>query len=75
MLQVKSFTFNDFYENTYIIFDETKDCVIIDPGCNNDEERNKLSTFISQNELTPVHLLNTHCHIDHILGNKYVADK
>ncbi len=75
MLQVKSFTFNDFYENTYIIFDETKDCVIIDPGCNNDEERKTLSTFISQNELTPVHLLNTHCHIDHILGNKYVADK
>ncbi|HMR86907.1 MAG TPA: MBL fold metallo-hydrolase [Saprospiraceae bacterium] len=74
MLQVKSFTFNDFYENTYIIFDETKECVIIDPGCNNEEERNKLTAFISQNELTPIHLLNTHCHIDHILGNKYIAD-
>jgi len=74
MLQVKSFTFNDFYENTYIIFDETKECVIIDPGCNNEEERNKLTAFISQNDLTPIHLLNTHCHIDHILGNKYIVD-
>jgi hydroxyacylglutathione hydrolase len=74
MLQVKSFTFNDFYENTYILFDETKECVIIDPGCNNEHEKSLLSNFITENELTPIHLLNTHCHIDHILGNKYVAD-
>ena len=74
MLQVKSFTFNDFYENTYLLFDETKECVIIDPGCNNEHEKKLLSNFIAENELTPIHLLNTHCHIDHILGNKYVAD-
>lgn len=74
MLQVKSFTFNDFYENTYLLFDETKECVIIDPGCNNESEKSLLSNFITENELTPIHLLNTHCHIDHILGNKYVAD-
>lgn len=74
MLQVKSFTFNDFYENTYLLFDETKECVIIDPGCNNEHEKSLLSNFITENELTPIHLLNTHCHIDHILGNKYVAD-
>ena len=74
MFQVKSFTFNDFQENTYILFDETKECVIVDPGCNNDNERKILSEFISQNELTPIHLINTHCHIDHILGNKFVAD-
>lgn len=74
MLQVKSFTFNDFYENTYLLFDETKECVIIDPGCNNEHEKSILSNFITENELTPIHLLNTHCHIDHILGNKYVAD-
>ncbi len=74
MLQVKSFTFNDFSENTYILFDETKECVIIDPGCNNDTERKIISAFISDHELTPIHLINTHCHIDHILGNKYISE-
>lgn len=74
MLQVKSFTFNDFYENTYLLFDETKECAIIDPGCNSEHEKSLLFDFISQNELTPIHLINTHCHIDHILGNKYVAE-
>jgi len=74
MLQLRSFTFNDFYENTYVLFDETKECVIIDPGCNNASEKQILSAFISENELTPIHLINTHCHIDHILGNKFVSE-
>lgn len=74
MLQIKCFTFNDFYENTYILFDETKECVIIDPGCNTLSERQIISSFILENELTPIHLINTHCHIDHILGNKYISE-
>lgn len=75
MIQVKIFTFNPFYENTYILYDETKECVIIDPGCANTKEETELSKWIEENELKPVKLLNTHCHIDHILGNRYVAEK
>ncbi len=74
MISVETFTFNDFQENTYVAYDETLDCVIIDPGCNSLEERNILKKFISDHQLKPIHLLNTHCHIDHILGNKFVAE-
>lgn len=73
-MRVQVFTFNDFYENTYVLYDETKECIIIDPGCNNSAEQKELSTFISENCLKPKHLINTHCHIDHILGNKFVSE-
>jgi glyoxylase-like metal-dependent hydrolase (beta-lactamase superfamily II) len=74
MITVRSFVFNPIKENTYILFDESKQCVIIDPGCYDDDERNELSGFIKENGLTPVKLLNTHCHLDHVFGNGYVAD-
>lgn len=74
MIQIKKFTFNPFQENTYILFDETKECVVIDPGCYEKHEEDELMQFISQNDLKPVRLLNTHCHIDHILGNQMVAN-
>ncbi|MGB4961243.1 MAG: MBL fold metallo-hydrolase [Saprospiraceae bacterium] len=72
---VRSFTFNDFSENTYILYDETKECVIIDPGCSNMMEQDELAAFISSHQLTPTQLINTHCHIDHILGNDFVSRK
>lgn len=75
MLQVKSFVFNEFQENTYIVWDQTKACAIIDPGCNNNSERNLLRSFIEEHQLKPSLLLNTHCHIDHILGNIYVSER
>lgn len=71
---VRAFTFNDFYENTYIIYDDTKECIIIDPGCNSPNEEKELTDFINAMNLKPVRLINTHCHIDHILGNKFVAE-
>lgn len=73
MATVTYFTFNPFQENTYIIHDETKECIIIDPGCYNKAERNILQNFIAQQNLMPVRLLNTHCHIDHIFGNQFIA--
>jgi len=73
MIHVQGFAFNPFYENTYVLFDETKECVIIDPGCYEKEEEQALLEFITENNLKPVRLLNTHCHIDHILGNYFVA--
>jgi len=74
MAQVKFFTFSPFSENSYIIYDDSKECIIVDPGCYTDEERQRLSKFISDNDLTPVRLINTHCHIDHVFGNRYVAE-
>ncbi|MCX6352417.1 MAG: MBL fold metallo-hydrolase [Bacteroidetes bacterium] len=75
MIKIKSFTFNPFYENMYVLFDETGECVIIDPGCSSERERSALAAWIESEKLTPVKLLNTHCHIDHILGNAFVMDK
>ncbi len=71
---VHSFTFNPVEENTYIIYDETGECIIIDPGCYTAAEKETLRAFILDNKLTPVRLLNTHCHFDHVLGNKFVSD-
>lgn len=74
-MELAVFTFNGFMENTYVLFDETKECVIIDPGCSSAEEEKQLVEFIDAKGLKPVKLVNTHCHIDHVLGNKFVADK
>ncbi len=72
MISVQSFTANSYQENGYVLFDESKDCVIIDPGAYTSQEQNELSRFIESQKLTPVKLLNTHCHIDHVLGNAFV---
>lgn len=74
-MNIKSFTFNPFQENTYIVYDETKECLIIDPGCYTDAERKELKAFIEEKKLTPVKLINTHCHIDHVLGNKFASEQ
>jgi glyoxylase-like metal-dependent hydrolase (beta-lactamase superfamily II) len=74
MISVEKFTFNPFQENTYILFDETKECIIIDPGCYNKNEKEELLNFIKKNNLIPVQLLNTHCHIDHVLGNQIISN-
>ncbi len=68
MLQIKKFTFNPVQENTLVVYDETNECVIIDAGCYFEYERNELDRFISENQLKPVRLINTHCHFDHIMG-------
>lgn len=75
MATVKAFAFNPFMENTYVVFDETKECIIIDPGCFDAREQQELSDFIFDNHLQPVRLLNTHCHVDHVFGNRYISDK
>lgn len=75
MLHLQSFVFNAFQENTYVLYDDTKQCVIIDPGCYAAAEQQQLVNFIESNELIPVKLLNTHCHIDHILGNNFFSKK
>ena len=75
MTLVASFTFNPFQENTYVLYDDTKECAIIDPGCYTEAEKTQLIDFIEENGLQPVKLINTHCHLDHIFGNRFIAEK
>lgn len=75
MIQVKSFTFNPFLENTYVVYDETREAIIIDPGCYENYEKEMLHQFIAENELKVIKLINTHCHIDHVFGNHCVKSK
>ncbi len=75
MITVKTFVFNPFSENTYILFDETKECVIIDPGCFDKKEEEEITSFITSNKLIPKYILITHGHIDHVLGINYLKHK
>ena len=75
MAYVAGLTFNAFQENTYVVYDQTGECIIFDPGCNSAAEEQKLVQFIEEKALRPVRLINTHCHIDHIFGNAFVAEK
>lgn len=74
MTQVQVFEFNPVAENTYVVYDETGACAIFDPGCYTPAERETLKNFIEENQLRPVRLINTHCHLDHVFGNRFVAD-
>lgn len=74
-MEVVIFCFNAFQENTYLLYDDSGECIIIDPGCNTKNEEDQLINFIENAKLTPVKLVNTHCHIDHILGNKFISEK
>ena len=76
MIKVEKFVFSPFSENTYVIWDdETKETIIVDPGCFDDSEENILSKFISKNDLKIAYLINTHCHIDHIFGCAFIKKK
>jgi glyoxylase-like metal-dependent hydrolase (beta-lactamase superfamily II) len=72
MITIHHFVFNPFYENTFLVWNSSGETVILDPGCYSKAEQNLLEDFIEEKNLKPVALLNTHCHIDHILGNAFV---
>lgn len=74
-MEIKIFVNNAFQENTILLYDETHEAAIIDCGCSNEKEREKFARFVTDNHLRPVVLLNTHLHIDHILGNHFVHEK
>ncbi|MCD8166163.1 MAG: MBL fold metallo-hydrolase [Bacteroides sp.] len=71
-MRIKKFEFNMFPVNCYVVWDETGEAVIIDPGCFYEEEKQTLKNFIKNNNLTVKHLLNTHLHLDHIFGNPFL---
>ncbi|APU95027.1 MBL fold metallo-hydrolase [Sphingobacterium siyangense] len=74
MLTIKTFTFNPYQENTYLLYNESGNAIIIDPGMYGEQDQQELLAFISSNNLNPTLLLNTHCHIDHVLGNSFVHE-
>lgn len=71
-MTIKTFVFSPFMENTYVAYDETKECIIIDPGCVTEAEQKALQQFIADNQLSVKHLINTHLHLDHAFGNLFV---
>ena len=73
MIRLHYFTFNPFQENTYILSAEDGSAIVIDPGCYTEEEEQELITYLEKEHLKPVRLLNTHCHLDHVFGNAFVA--
>ncbi len=75
MFVVKAFTFSPVQENTYVLYNEQKQAVLIDPGCYFEQERAELLSFVQQNGLELQLLLNTHCHLDHVFGNKWVHEQ
>lgn len=75
MLTVESFVFSPLQENTYLLYNEEKAACVIDPGCYLENEQLKLQNVIEGQGLKPNLLLNTHCHLDHVFGNKWFYEK
>jgi glyoxylase-like metal-dependent hydrolase (beta-lactamase superfamily II) len=75
-MEIISFTFNPFFENTYVIWDESsRECAIVDPGMADPAEEEQLKSFVKNNSLNVKFLINTHCHIDHVLGVAFVKEE
>lgn len=72
MFTLKQFTFSPVQENTYVLSNDALECCIIDPGCYSYNERKQLKDYIQDHGLAPKYLLNTHCHLDHIFGNRFI---
>ena len=75
MLQIYSHPYSPIQENSYIVYNENKEAIIIDPGCYDDAEKEHFAKFITDNNLTVKHLLLTHCHLDHVFGLAWAAQK
>jgi glyoxylase-like metal-dependent hydrolase (beta-lactamase superfamily II) len=73
MITIQKFVFNTFMVNTYLLYDETKECIIIDAACFEEPEKKQVSDFIFGNKLKLTRNINTHCHVDHVLGNDFIA--
>lgn len=75
MIDVKKFVVNPLQENTFLISDETGECVFVDPGFYFDVEKEEIKKYITDNRLTPVKIANTHCHFDHIMGVEFIRNE
>ena len=75
MITIRKFVFNTFMVNTYLLYDESDECMIIDAACAEESEKNQLSDFLDSNKLKLTRSINTHCHIDHVLGHEFIASR
>lgn len=75
MFSIQTFTFNPYQENTYVLYNGSGQCIIVDPGMYTNEEKSEFLDFLTERQLTPTILLNTHCHIDHVLGNNFIYEE
>ncbi|MEA3446326.1 MAG: MBL fold metallo-hydrolase [Bacteroidota bacterium] len=75
MIKIKQFIFNSFQENTFVLYNENNECIIIDAGAYDQHEQEELIAFIESRELKPLRLINTHGHVDHILGVQFLSRK
>ena len=71
-MKIERFTVNHLGENTYLVYDDTRECAVIDPGCYSDDEREAITSRIAQLDLRPKYIINTHCHIDHVIGVNFL---
>lgn len=74
-MKIHKFTFNPIEENTYLLFDKSGSCIIVDAGCYTRGEQEELASFINNNALKPEKIINTHGHFDHLLGNSFCREK
>lgn len=75
MLKIEKFVVNPLGENSYVMYDETGECIFIDPGFYYEEEFQEIRDFIAENKFTPVKIVNTHCHFDHIMGVEFIKNE
>ena len=75
MISIKTFVFNTFMVNCYLLYDETGEAIVVDAACSDEREENQLVDFIRKKELELVRNINTHCHVDHVLGNAFIEDR
>lgn len=74
-MNIKIFEFNPIAVNTYVLYDETGECVIVDAACFFPNEQQELLSFINNNKLVVKHLLNTHLHFDHVFGVNFMEEQ
>ena len=75
MIKIEKFVFNSFQENTFVLYNEANECIIVDAGCYTPDEEQHLTSYIENNNLNPVRLINTHGHVDHVLGVEFLSKK
>ena len=72
---IKNFIFNAFQVNTYLLYDESLECIIVDAACYEENEKKELRDYIAKHKLQPVRNINTHCHIDHFRGSSLLQNQ